>query len=53
MEEWKDINLEEEEEIIFSLDMEKTFTNLKRGEVKKKIEKLIEEKEEITGWKKE
>ena len=43
----------EEEEIMFNLDVEKKFTNLKREEVKKEIEKLIEEKEEIRGWKKE
>ena len=52
MKEWKDINLEEDE-IVFSLDVEKMFTNLKREEIKKEIEKLIEEKEEIRGWKKE
>ena len=51
VEEWKDIILEEEE-IMFSMDVEKMFTNLKREEAKKEIEKIIEEEEEISGWKK-
>ena len=50
MEEWEDVCLEE---VIFSMVVEKMFTNLKREEVKKKVERLIDEEEIIRGWKKE
>ena len=43
----------EEEEILFSIDVEKMFTKLKREEIKKRVKMLIEEKEIIRGWKKE
>ena len=46
VEEWK-------YEMMFSLDMEKMFTSLKRNEVKKEVERLIEDEEIIRGWKKE
>ena len=39
--------------MIFSLDVEKMFTSLKRNEVKKEVERLIEDEEIIRGWKKE
>ena len=52
VEEWKNVCLEEEE-ILFSIDVEKMFTKLKREEIKKRVKMLIEEKEIIRGWKKE
>jgi len=52
VEEWKDVCLEEDE-TMFSLDVEKMFTSPKRNEVKKEVERLIEEEEIIRGWKKE
>ena len=51
VEEWKDIVLEEEE-ILFSLDVEKMYTSLKREQVKKEIKEIIKEEEVIRGWKK-
>ena len=52
VEKWKDVCLEEDE-MMFSLDVEKMFTSLKRNEVKKEVERLIEDEEIIRGWKKE
>ena len=52
VEEWKDVYFEKEE-MMFSLDIEKMFTSLKRKEVKEEVGKLIEEEEIIRGWKKE
>ena len=48
VEEWKDVCLEEDE-MMFSLDVEKMFTSLKKNEVKR----LIEDEEIIRRWKKE
>ena len=38
--------------MMFSMDVEKMYTSLKREEVKKEIGKVIKEEEEIRGWKK-
>ena len=43
VEEWKNVCLEEEE-ILFSIDVEKMFTKLKREEIEKRVKMLIEEK---------
>ena len=52
VEEWKDVCMEEDE-MMFSLDVENMSTCLKRNEVEKEVERLIEEEEIIRGWKKE
>ena len=41
------------EEIMFSLDVEKMITNIKRQSVLEEIERLIDKNESIRGWKKE
>ena len=51
VEEWKDVCLEKDE-MMFSLDVENMFTSLKRNEMKKEVERLIEVEEIIRGWKK-
>ena len=42
-----------EDELMFSLDLKKMFTNIIRQAVVKEIERLIEKDEIIRGWKKE
>ena len=38
--------------MMFSMDVEKMYTSLKRKEVKKEIRKILKEEEEFRGWKK-
>ena len=41
------------EDLLFNLDVEKVFTNIKRGGVGKELKRLIGEEEIIRGWRKE
>ena len=49
---WKNVHLEEDE-MMFSLDVEKMFASLKRDEARKEVERLIKEGEIIRHWNKE
>ena len=50
--EWRGIFLGDEE-IMFSLEVEKMFTNIKREGVEKELRRLMDNEEAIRGWKKE
>ena len=50
--EWREMVLEDED-IMFSLAVEKMFTNIKREGLEKELTRLIGCEEVITGWKKE
>lgn len=52
VEEWREMVLEDED-IMFSLAVEKMFTNIKREGLEKELTRLIGCEEVITGWKKD
>jgi hypothetical protein len=52
VEEWKETIIGKQE-IMFSLDVEKMFSNIKRQSVLEEIERMIDKNERIRDWKKE
>ena len=52
MKKWKEEKLEQDR-IIFSIDVKKMCTSLRREEIRKELKWLIGEDEVISGWRKE